>query len=130
MSTRLLLAVVIALMTGAVIAGLFVLGSPATQRELRLDQRRVEDLGEIANLIEIHYMQHKTLPKTLAFDGNDGRPLRRDPLTALPYEYAVIDADRYEVCAVFQRAAEDGSVFWRHGVGRKCFTRRARMQTP
>lgn len=54
-----------------------------------------------------------TLPKTL--DGGAIRQAPRDPLTTQPYEYTVIDADRYELCAVFQQAWEDGPVFWRHG---------------
>jgi hypothetical protein len=130
MATRSLLAVVIAVMAGAVVAGIFVLGSPATQRERRLDQRRVEDLGDIANTIELYYLQHKRLPQALDADGPEYRRVPRDPATTQPYEYRVIDAERYEVCAVFQQPLEEGSVFWRHGVGRQCFTRRARMQTP
>lgn len=129
MASRSLLAVVIAVMAGAVVAGVLALGSPAHQRERRLDQQRISHLAEIAQMIEIYQLQEKVLPTTLAFDG-DSRRAPRDPLTAQPYEYTVIDANRYQLCAMFQQPLDDGPVFWRHGIGRTCFAYRARAEPP
>jgi hypothetical protein len=50
----------------------------------------------------------------------------RDPVTARPFRYTTVDSVTYELCADFQadahdRPAPEGSEFWRHGIGRKCF---------
>ncbi|HET8696995.1 MAG TPA: hypothetical protein VFO94_05895, partial [Gammaproteobacteria bacterium] len=63
----------------AVIAGLAVTGSPATQRLERLDERRVEDLGRLARAVNVHWAQRHELPGRLE-DAVDGLNLRAAPV--------------------------------------------------
>lgn len=62
---RLLLAATIVVMLGAIVAGLYVLGSPGHQRDLRLDQRRVDDLAVLSRAIDGYAKLHTTLPADL-----------------------------------------------------------------
>jgi hypothetical protein len=56
----------------------------------------------------------------------------RDPVTHVPYEYAVLDSVRYQLCATFDAPDSVGPYgtaadpFWRHGAGHTCFTFEAR----
>ncbi len=50
----------------------------------------------------------------------------RDPGTAQVYDFRVLGAEGYELCAHFQRnsanpAQGESSDFWSHGVGSQCF---------
>lgn len=108
---------------GAVIAGLMVLGSPAEERERRMDQRRVEQLEELSRVVDVYRAEHEKLPPSLDQLERDGRPApgTRDPGTQQPYEYRVLEAEKYELCAQFQQASRTVG-FWRHDAGRQCFT--------
>lgn len=127
MGTRILLAALMVVTTAAVVAGLAVLGSPATQRELRLDDRRVEDLVEIEHAVGSYRLKHKSLPNSLRalFAEMPWTTMAADPVTAEPYEYRVLDQNHYELCATFQRASDERVSSWQHGIGRTCFARRA-----
>lgn len=126
MATRVLLGLLIVVIGGAVAAGLVVLGWPATQRELRLDDRRAQDLDAIVNQVHIYRLKHKTMPESLPamFAEAPWMAMPQDPVTAAVYEYRVVDHERYEVCAFFQRQSETRAHRWPHGAGRTCFTRR------
>ncbi len=122
----------------AVIGGLVIVGSPFRARKERFDERRVEDLRAIYN--EIMNMVHEgrprefpaptelrePLPRTL--DDVAARAVKRrvntaDPETGQPYEYHILDATHFELCASFsfeRRAERD--VFWDHPAGRHCYT--------
>jgi hypothetical protein len=114
----------------AVLAGLWLVESPGVARELRLDQRRAQDLGLLRNAIARYVENAGGLPERLSTLTAD--PVRLtlpdDPLTGRPYEYRVLDEEHYELCATFQRgspaaaAAEGGDRFARHAAGRDCFT--------
>ena len=54
MSPRLLAAFATAVVIATIGAGMVALGSPQTARERRFDQRRIDDLSEIAMAIEGH----------------------------------------------------------------------------
>ena len=126
MSSRAVLAAMTIAVAAAAIAGFAIIGSPATQRELRMDERRVEDLSNLHLLISNHRDFHGRLPASLDELGQSGRA--RDPLTSLPYEYATLGDDRFELCATFQRSSDDRPGSWRHGAGRQCFDRKAGQQ--
>ena len=120
---RILLGVLIAASTASVVGGFLVLGSPARQRELRLDSKRVEDLGEIAMALNAYHKRHNVLPATLrAAEEVWSRAIPSDPLNSQPYEFNPLDSGRYELCAVFQNASDYGARFWAHRAGRHCFT--------
>ena len=89
----------------AVAAGLIILGSPAQERERRIDDRRVADLHGIAAATDLYWSRHSRLPASL--DDLTAEPgLRiytRDPATSEFYGYQALDSARYEVCATFDR---------------------------
>jgi hypothetical protein len=125
---QLLAGAVTIVVTGTIAAGIFVLGSPAEERRRRLDERRIENLSEIAQAVDLYWTRHGRLPSSL-------EELRRepgatiadtDPVTHRAYEYRPA-TDRYELCAAFDRASDRSSpyrgAFWSHGAGRQCFQR-------
>ena len=118
--------------TAAVVAGLFVIGSPAEERARRLDERRVENLQMIQRSVYVYFDRHGRLPSSLEeLSREDGMRIDQlDPLGG-PYEFRLIGAETYELCATFQRgSAEDGGArsgeFWSHEAGRRCFQLKAK----
>jgi hypothetical protein len=109
----------------AVVAGLAVIGSPAEQRLLRLDERRVLDLRRLAQVVSSHWNARQALPSSAPelVDGRLLTRLPRDPSSDEPYEYRVSGQRQFELCAVFDRPsrAEDAADFWYHDAGRRCF---------
>jgi len=131
---RLMALAAVVVVLAALGLGLWASGSPATQREFRLDERRVADLQGISAAVDRHYQVHRVLPDGLqALAETPGSRLStRDPVTGEPYAYEVLDAGRYRLCANFSHdtAAAGGETFrsgatWWHGAGRHCFDRRA-----
>lgn len=85
------------------------------------DARRLADLQTIVAVVQELYAREPVLPKTMA--EVEAKAKRRvpvaDPQTFEVYEYRVLDATKFEVCARFERAASGGPD--EHGVGRDCF---------
>ena len=123
----------------AVIAAIVVLGSPMEQRQRRLDERRVHDLTTIVNTISLYASTHEALPSELSVLGKQPGPRRApmDPDTGAPYEYSVLGAESYQLCAVFTMPSPDASAApissyaeregWTHGAGRQCFERKQKI---
>jgi hypothetical protein len=116
----------LAVVVAAAVAGLWIGGSPAEQRWLRLDEQRVFELTQLANAAERRWDREERLPDG-ADDLVDGQFLTRlptDPTTREPYEYRVAGPRQFEVCATFNRPSrpEDDGDFWYHEAGRRCFT--------
>jgi len=119
-------------MLAAIVAGMAVIGSPGAQRERALDDRRSADLNSLVRDLTAYRDRHKALPATLAVLAQEPglRPRTQDPQTNAEYEYRVIDAKAFELCAVFaQESGEQHAYFsdadrWRHGAGRHCFQRK------
>lgn len=128
------------------ILGFFIAGSPATQRQIRMDERRINDLQMIQGEVINYWQLKRVLPPTLADLRSDinGFSVPSDPETNLFYEYSVLGPLKFSLCATFnkedQNAAAENSKFsapvpygreypfgasesWVHGVGRKCFDR-------
>jgi hypothetical protein len=116
-------------MAGAVIAGIVVLGSPAHQRSLQLDQRRVTDMNVIGSFIATYWQQHHALPASL-----DALELpqksRQDPVTNKPYDYVVTGERSYRLCARFDlpSSPEAATQLWlgnlqNHPSGQHCADR-------
>jgi hypothetical protein len=110
----------------AVLAGLSMLGSPAEQRSLRLDERRVTDLRMLAGAVERYWGERRELPAR-AEDVVDGRTTTRlplDPESKQVYEYRATGPGHYELCATFSRPSltEEANDFWSHAAGRRCFS--------
>ena len=113
----------------AVIGGIILLDSPAQERLRRLDERRVDDLHQLAYGVDIYWTREGHLPASLAELSEEERIVRdlADPATGQPYEFRVLGDKTFELCAVFARDSGTdgrdfpGRSFWLHGPGRQCF---------
>ncbi len=106
---------------GGVALAFSVIGSPAHERALALDRKRVADLQKLEARVDQAYWA-KELP-AVSPDST-----LRDPLTAKPYEYRRLDAMHYQLCATFQLASDkpEGDIDpfasnWSHRAGRSCY---------
>lgn len=109
----------------AVAAGLIVLGTPGSERERRLDARRIADLERLALTLRTAYAREGALPATLEplVDGLVLDRLPRDPRTDAPYPYRVEGEGRFTLCATFDGPSEaPQGGFWTHGAGSRCFS--------
>lgn len=122
-----LLAAASAVVLATVVASIIVMGGPSNQRDLRMDERRISDLTQLAALVEEFQRQQGRLPGALAELARPGlSPPLQDPASGEPYVYQPGTGSRYRLCAVF---ASDSSVAetaymerrWAHGRGQTCF---------
>ena len=120
----------------AVVAGMFVLGAPSEEREFRLDERRVRDLGAVAGAVDVYWLRYQRPPGSLGdlrTELGTGVSLN-DPATGAAYEYRAVEGNSaYEVCATFERDSSSAErttpdSFWSHRAGRQCFRRSAPTQ--
>ena len=89
-----------------IITGFFIMGSPASQREFRNDDQRINDLTSIQSQVTSYYRETERLPEALE-DLKDplvGGYVNTDPVTGDDYEYAKTGDLTFELCAVFERA--------------------------
>lgn len=116
------------------VSAILVMGSPAVQREAKLDQRRIADLTRIDRLADGYFERSGKLPPDLATLANQpGRRLSTaDPVDGSPYAYEVTGDRTFRLCAVFAtdtaktfEAPERWADEWNHGAGRQCFDRKA-----
>ena len=128
---RSLLIVVVLVVAGCIAYALSLTGSPGSQRDMRLDEQRVSDLSNIAVNVDLYWDLNGELPE--GFDDMPGPTYYidqvEDPKTGMQYEYRVLEAPRYELCAVFSTDTT-GAVHgdrgfserkWDHDEGRNCF---------
>lgn len=127
---------IIAIVSATILAGFFVVGSPADQRARRFDDQRVSDLGYIQNEI-IYYWQSKQKLPGLLSDLNDatrGVRVPTDPDSGESYAYAPkAGTTDFSLCAVFAKNSKEegtsisrpmyGETSWDHGEGKVCFDR-------
>lgn len=131
---RVFIGIVVVVILGAVAYGLYLTGSPASQRQVRFDERRVSDLQQISRAVRTYHEQIEVLPQSLG-------ELERldflfsstvDPETGEPYEYRTTGKSTYELCAVFTTDSSlspsvsprfPGLESWEHGIGRQCFSK-------
>jgi len=118
--------VAVALVVAAVGVGVYVVGSPAEERVRRLDDRRSQDLGNIAQQVRMFAEQNKRLPDSLQQVPALQDESSRDPVTGRPYGYRITGTDTFEICADFDRASDPERFHftdntWTHGAGHTCF---------
>lgn len=127
-----------------IIAGFFIVGTPAQARLLRFDAQKVSDLQNIQSQVISFYQAKQRLPGTMADLNNSlnygGLPT--DPQTGTSYIYEPGEGLSFKLCATFnaasrgtastlspqaapigpmkERATSDN---WQHGTGRTCFDR-------
>lgn len=131
----------------SVAVGFFVMGSPQTQRLIRFDETRVNNLQMVQSQIVIYWQQKQVLPKTLSDlkDPISGFIIPTDPATGVSYEYSATGKLSFQLCAAFSRdtvalvisktvpvlaaypygdyVGDASNENWQHGVGRVCFDR-------
>ncbi|MFA7285735.1 MAG: DUF5671 domain-containing protein [Candidatus Paceibacterota bacterium] len=97
-----------------VIFSFYIMGSPASQRQLRLDERRISDLQSIQSAVINYWQQKEKLPITLTELSNplSGFTLPPDPefQKGFVYEYKVKEGLTFELCATFAKPIPKG---WR-----------------
>ncbi len=103
------------LLVGFVIGySFYIMGSPTTQRLLRLDDRRVSDLQNIQYQIINYWQQKEKLPANLAELASPisgySIPVEPEFEKGLMYEYKVKDNLTFELCATFAKPIQKG---WR-----------------
>ena len=142
MAVKIFTAAVVATVTVVVVYGLTLVGTPASQRLLQFDERRVSDLQQITFAIDSYWERNKKLPETLENLQDPRYYLQSitDAKTGMPYEYRIVSENAYELCALFETesSAQENSraipkpfseQIWDHGIGRACFTLEVRAST-
>ena len=110
---------------------IYVVGTPGQQRNVRLDEQRVDDLRSISRNIDRYYEFNGEMPARLSDLQGPQYSVQSidDPQSGAPYEYRIIDGADYELCAVFATESPERQVerrpfsasIWDHGPGRWCF---------
>lgn len=126
---------------GSIVLGFSVIGSPKTQRLMRIDEQKVSDLQMIQSQVENYYQMKRVLPgglSELTAANLYGNNVPLDPETKQPYEYERTADLGFRLCANFNlptRNTPTGSTSmiadgglrnssnWVHGAGRQCFER-------
>jgi len=133
-----------AIVAAAVVAGVFVAGSPQEERLRRFDVQRANDLQSIQWQV-INYWQSKAdLPVNLVVLNDDisGFRVPNDPETGKVYDYEKRDTLKFALCADFTRPSLEGQdqntrakampmavpasgvqQNWTHAAGHVCFER-------
>ncbi len=130
--------VAVVAVVASIVGGFLIMGSPTTQRELRLDEQKIGNLQEIQSQVTYYWQMKRVLPAKIE-DLNSsltGFYAPTDPETGMNYEYKKVSDLSFELCADFNREASQtastaayypkigaATENWQHGVGRTCFTR-------
>lgn len=137
-----------AVVIASIIAGFFIMGSPAQVRLYRFDDQKVSDLQNIQYQVVNFWQTKKRLPQTLAEmeDPLGGFTAPRDTQTGESYVYEIVKAPHtFKLCATFNAETQQNSPYydesglgrpaypsmmadafgssWKHGVGEQCFER-------
>jgi len=104
----------IVIVLAAIIWAFTVIGGPGSQRTLKLDQRRLDDLQSIQWSVINYWQQTETLPANLATLSTplSSYMVPRDPefQKGKEYEYRAIDVTSFELCATFSAPMPEGWV--------------------
>lgn len=128
-----------------IVGGFFIIGTPGTQRLVRFDDQKINDLSSIQYQVVNFWQLKKRLPKNLSEleDPLVGYTVPKDVQTDETYIYKTTGPRTFELCATFN-LANDGknasnvsrayptypiygegfiNVTWEHNAGEKCFSR-------
>lgn len=105
------------------VLGFSHIGTPQTQRALRADGKRTQDLYGLGGHITVYWTRYHKLPEHL--DQLPGAVIA-DAVTRQPYEYHLKDGSKYELCATFYLDSHLNDATrtpsrWSHSAGRQCF---------
>ena len=110
---------------------IYTVGTPGQQRNVRLDEQRIDDLRSISRNIDRYYEFNSEMPANL-FELQGPQysvPSIEDPDTGRPYGYHLVGGADYELCAVFSAESPErqderrpfSESIWDHGPGLTCF---------
>ena len=114
----------VAIVIGGLALAFTYLGTPAHQRDVSIDARRLDDLESVALALHNRYESGGLpgrVPATLG---------AMDPVTKQPYDFHRVDTRHYVLCASFatyqkepgdSRDAISPIAEWPHNVGRTCY---------
>ncbi|NQV93363.1 hypothetical protein HQ403_02590 [Candidatus Kaiserbacteria bacterium] len=133
------------LILSAIVGGFFIIGSPQTQRLIRFDQDKINDLSSIQWQIVNFYQQKERFPKSLdeLEDPLVGFIVPKDSQTGNDYIYNLGEGTLFELCANFNKESRGYAMGesrivkpinseygyglenenWTHGEGEACFER-------
>ncbi|WP_290890498.1 hypothetical protein [Arenimonas sp.] len=130
---RTLLIVATGVVALALGAGLWTIGAPGAQRDLRLDERRQQDIARLDSAIREYRKENGALPPDLGVLAS--RPGVRiavaDPVSGEPYGYTVTSDRSFRLCATFVTDSSKASTNrfldkrFPHGIGPTCFDLKA-----
>ncbi len=119
-----------------VILGIVSIGTPTTQRSIRLDMQRVSDLSNIQNAVTDYYRANgNVLPQSLSLLSQSSPYYLssiKDPESNTEYEYRILTKNQYQLCANFSldNFTQKNSKYnypvsenFVHSAGRVCFDR-------
>ena len=117
---------------------IYLVGTPGDQRDVRLDEQRVDDLRNISSNIDRYLELNEEMPASLQDMKGPRFSVRSvtDPETDVPYDYRVIEGNSYELCAIFSTDSAErkderrrfSERAWDHGTGLTCFPLEARAE--
>ncbi len=134
----------VALIVVVIATGFVIMGSPANVRLYRFDEQKVSDLQNIQWQTVNYWQQREKLPVSLSAlaDPISGYMPPIDPQSNQAYEYEVVGAKSFKLCATFNAetqtsassatyarpvaVGESGTLLndnWYHTEGRNCFVR-------
>jgi hypothetical protein len=131
----------VVLVVVGVVAGFWIAGTPAQQRAIRFDDRRVQDLSTIQYQVIDYWQRKQVLPLNIGQLTNEisGFVAPKDPETGADYDYRVTGPMSFELCAVFATSNTEELVGkdismpvypggeptnWAHAEGKVCFERK------
>jgi hypothetical protein len=135
--SKLIGGVVALVVLASIVGGFFIIGSPETQRLMRLDEQKVNDLSIIQQEVTTYWQQKQELPREIS-DLED--PLRgfiapMDTQYDESYRYEVTGPMNFRLCAMFNLESSESksrtaytyygtpSGNWQHEAGEVCFDR-------
>ncbi|MEK7080033.1 MAG: DUF5671 domain-containing protein [Patescibacteria group bacterium] len=94
----------------AIVAGFFIVGTPAAARDTRLDIQRTNDLQNLQSQVVNYYQQKEVLPTSIdqlkdPLSSYQSVPV--DPVTGATYTYEKTGTLSFSICADFARDGKD-----------------------
>jgi hypothetical protein len=136
--------VISVIILATIIWGFVAMGSPQSQRLLRLDSQKVSDLQNLQYQVINYWQINGMIPVSLSDINKAGQYgiIPKDPQTQTTYEYKKTDDMTFELCAEFNKEnitqnwsleampasyPTKGGIIqndnWNHKAGRQCFER-------
>jgi hypothetical protein len=134
------------IIVASMILGFSVLGSPQSQRLVRLDNQKIQDLQNIQQQVISYWQMNGALPTSLSDISSSLQyvVIPKDPQSQTTYEYNKTDTMNFEICAEFNKENLETNIKygsdigmpsiggksdylqnnnWNHSAGRICFPR-------